>query len=549
MTHSTESILTGALSPDGEWIVYPLDKGGNEISHLHLIPTKDGENRKISENPFRTMGIDWKNDGKELARSIIADKGCGIEVFNLENEDNFILVQPTPPLFDLHYSPNGKWIACTSIKSFTDTEIAVFNRQDPSDKIIYNIKKETRDGFPCWSPDGKKLALFSESTGRGRVFIQKFQGDDRIMLDLDEKEDANPYLGGGVWSPDSKRFYYVVGKFGRSIIYEQNVGNKEKSSLPFPEGTVEKPKVSKNGKRIIALHSSMTEPYGIYLYEAGSNSVKPLTSRDFKVNIKEFKKPESIWYETFDERKIHAWYLPTAVKKGQSPAVIHAHGGPWGQINDSWIYGMFDQACSQSGLAILAPNFRGSTGYGAEFQNLDIGDPGGGDLEDVTFGAKWLSNRSDIDGSKIGITGGSYGGYMTLIALTKKPEIFTVGVSRVPVVDWLHMYKLSDPFFQQFESALFGGKPRKEIKQLYIERSPITHVSNIEAPIMIMAGKNDSRCPIEPINNFIKELEKDKKNHEFLLMENAGHISTIFNWNESLPIYSKTIEFLKKYLI
>jgi len=91
-------------------------------------------------------------------------------------------------------------------------------------------------------------------------------------------------------------------------------------------------------------------------------------------------------------------------------------------------------------FAVLAPNFRGSTGYGAEFRNMDLSDAGGGDLEDVVYGAKWLARKPEIDGSKIAIMGGSYGGFMTLIALTKKPEVFAAGVAYVPVTDWLEMY-------------------------------------------------------------------------------------------------------------
>ena len=159
-----------------------------------------------------------------------------------------------------------------------------------------------------------------------------------------------------------------------------------------------------------------------------------------------------------------------------------------------------------------------------------------------------MRKRPEIDGSKVGIMGGSYGGYMTLITLTKKPDTFATGVSLVPVVDWVHMYKLSDPFFQQFESELFGGKPRKEKKDLYIGRSPITHVSKIKSPVMIMAGKTDSRCPIEPIEAFIEKLKEINHSFEFVLEEKAGHISAFLNWEENVPLIKKMTDYLKKNL-
>ena len=548
LTNETQSILGGHLSPNGNSLVYPMDKDGNEISHLFRLSTEDGDIKQITTNPYRTLGISWNPNGKEISRTIISSKGGGIETINIKSEETFMLEYSGPILYDLHYSHDARWFACTSIKSFIDTEMVVINRDDPSDIITYSIKKDTRDGIPSWSFDDKKLAFFSEATGRGRVYIQEFQGEENIMLELDKNEDANPYFGGAVWTPKGDKIYYIVGKYGRSTLCGHPIGGNVEEPLPFLIGTVEWPKISKDGKKIIALHSSMKDPYGIYLHEIGADSIKALTSRDFNLDITKFTTPKSIWYDSFDGRQIHAWYIPATSGKTKKPAVIHAHGGPWSQISDSWIYGLNEQAFSQNGFAVLAPNFRGSTGYGMEFQNLDIGDPGGGDLEDIVYGAKWLQKQSEIDGSKLCITGGSYGGYMTLIALTKKPEVFATGVSRVPVVDWLHMYKLSDLFFQLFEAALFGGKPRKDLKQLYVDRSPITHISNIKAPVMIMAGKNDTRCPIEPIENFIEKLKEKNHPHEFYLLEKAGHISAMFNWEESMPLLTKTINYIKENL-
>ncbi len=548
LTKENQSILGGNLSPDGKYIVYPMDKDGDEISHLFNLSTEDGEKKQISINPYRTMGISWNPDGMEISRTIISPKGGGIETINLKTEESYILDYKGPILYDLHYSHDAKWFACTSIKSFIDTEVSVINRKDPSDIIIYSIKKDTRDGIPSWSSDDKKLALFSEATGRGRLYIQEFQGEDSIMLELDQEEDANPYFGGAVWSPKGDKIYYIVAKHGRSTLRGHPIGVSVEEPLPFPIGTVEWPKISKDGKKIITLHSSLKDPYGLYIHELGTESIKPLTTRDFNIDITKFTPPQSIWYDSFDGHKIHGWYIPAISEKAKIPAVMHIHGGPWSQTSDSWIYGMNHQAFSQNGMAVLAPNYRGSTGYGTEFQNLDIGDPGGGDLEDVVYGAKWLKERSEIDGSKLSITGASYGGYMTLIALTKKPNVFVTGVSLVPVVDWLHMYKLSDLFFQQFEAALFGGKPRKELKQLYLDRSPITFVSDIKAPVMIMGGKNDTRCPIEPIERFIDKLKEKNHPHEFNLFEKAGHISAMFNWEEKIPLLTKTIDYIKKHL-
>jgi dipeptidyl aminopeptidase/acylaminoacyl peptidase len=176
---------------------------------------------------------------------------------------------------------------------------------------------------------------------------------------------------------------------------------------------------------------------------------------------------------------------------------------------------------------------------------MDLSDPGGGDLEDVVSGAKWLSNRPEVDKSKIAVIGGSYGGFMTLIALTKKPEVFAAGVALVPITDWLETYYLEDAAFRSIDHELFGGSP-KEKGQLYRDRSPITHISRIKAPVLITCGRHDSRCPIQPVEKFVKKLEEMHHPHEFRVQEKEGH--GFARVDASIEEATTAIEYLKKTL-
>ena len=165
----------------------------------------------------------------------------------------------------------------------------------------------------------------------------------------------------------------------------------------------------------------------------------------------------------------------------------------------------------------------------------------------MVFGAEWLRAQPEIDESKIAIMGASYGGYMTLMALTKKPEVFATGVSLVPVVDWLELYELSDSFFRSFVNTLLGGPP-SEKEELYRGRSPITHVVNMKAPVMIMAGQKDSRCPIQPIEKFVKNLNEMDHPHELAVEEKTGHLSAFMKWEQSIPLLTSILNYLKKVL-
>jgi dipeptidyl aminopeptidase/acylaminoacyl peptidase len=360
----------------------------------------------------------------------------------LKTDESFILREQETPFFIADYSHDGKWIACTEYgggKDPKNMQVVVVNRKNPKDTVNYKFKDGSKEQLPSWSHDDKKLAFLSDAKGKNQVVIQDFKGTKRLFMPLKEGEEVTD-MQGPCWGSTNDKVCYAVAKHSRTRLYLHPL-NKERTALPFPDGTIMYYKVSKDGKTIIALHSSLSSPYAIYLNKIGSRTVEPLTSQKYKVTLAKLAKPKPVWYESFDGLKIYSWYLPAGSGKAPHPAVVWPHGGPWWQTYDMW--GAYLQSISQSGFAVLAPNFRGSTGYGAEFRNMDLSDPGGGDLEDVVTGAKWLAKQRNIDKSKIAIMGGSYGGFLTLIALTKKPEVFAAGVAMIPVTDWQEMYESS----------------------------------------------------------------------------------------------------------
>jgi dipeptidyl aminopeptidase/acylaminoacyl peptidase len=522
ITNGNDPVKFGFLSPSGNQVLYLQDKDGNELHHLFLT-SKDGANTKrITKKPCRTWDACWDPSGNEISRSYSTKKSCGIEVFNVKTGEDSVLIEQEAPLFNVVYSHDGKWIACSEYGGGEDPknmQVTVLNRNDPRDVIHYKFKEGSKEILPSWSPNGTKLAFMSDSNGKNQIVIQDFKGTDRQFLPLKEGEEAtgwqSPY-----WSAKNDAVYYAVSKHSRTCLCEHRL-NEERVALPFPEGTVEFFKVSKDGKTAVTVHASLSSPDCIYLNKMGSKTIESLTSRKYKVNLAKLAKPRSVWYESSDGLKIHAWYLPAAYGPVPQPAVVWPHGGPWWQTFDMW--DPYLQSISQSGFAVLAPNFRGSTGYGAEFRDMDLSDPGGGDLEDVVQGAKWLVKQPEIDKSRIAIFGASYGGYMTLMAPTKRPEVFAAGVALVPVADWLESYELIDVAFRKtFLEQLLGGPPEKK-QALYRDRSPINFISKIKAPVLITAGRNDSHCPIQPVEKFVKKLEEMKHPHEFMVEEKEGH--------------------------
>jgi dipeptidyl aminopeptidase/acylaminoacyl peptidase len=542
LTRGKNPVNSGLFSPNGREVVFCKDRDGNETYHMYLLPVDGGKPRRLTPTARRMWGLfDWSPDGKEVTRSVAMKKHCGLETVNIATGECFMLKEPTPLIGTVLYSPNGKYIACDAMTAERGRDILVIKRDDPSDTIVYSIKNNSFDESPCFSPDGKRLAFASDASGVRQIVIQDFQGESRQFLELARGEEV---YGLPVWGPKSDRVFYISSKHSRTVAREHKVDHKSGEDLPFPMGTIESVRILPDGS-MVALHSSMISPPAILLLRRRSKSAVSLTPRDHGFDPVELTRPESVWYKSFDGLRIHAWYLPAASESTSGRAVVWVHGGPAWQIYDRWADVLLLRSLSLSGFSVIAPNIRGSTGYGAKFMNLNIGDLGGGDLEDVVCAGEWLRRVKNIQRSRIAVGGASYGGYLALLALTARPSAFAAGVSDVPITDWLASIRLSDAAFASGIEGLWGGGIASKEK-IMRRRSPMTHVSRIRAPVLIKAGEADARCPIPPIMSFVKRLKEMGHPHEFILEEAEGHMSSMGDWRSSSREIRSIINFLER---
>jgi dipeptidyl aminopeptidase/acylaminoacyl peptidase len=201
------------------------------------------------------------------------------------------------------------------------------------------------------------------------------------------------------------------------------------------------------------------------------------------------------------------------------PAIINIHGGPTAQHHREW--NVATQLFVNAGYVVLAPNVRGSTGYGKKWREANRRDWGGKDLEDIARGAAWLGEEGFADGKRIGVYGASYGGYLTLMSLALRPDRFAAGVSVVGVVSWTTMHETTRGDLREYLLRELGD-PAKDTT-LFRERSPLTHASKIRAPLLILQGENDPRVPRSEAEQVVKALESGGKVHEYHVYEGEGH--------------------------
>lgn len=230
---------------------------------------------------------------------------------------------------------------------------------------------------------------------------------------------------------------------------------------------------------------------------------------------------ELVHYKTFDGKIITAVLrMPFNLKRdGSNPAIIFPHGGPTGQTSDTW--SRWSNALVTRGYIVLMPNPRGSTGYGMDFQRANYKDLGGGDLKDEMYGLDWLLSTGFVDPRKVGVFGGSYGGFMTLMLAAKESDKFAAAVELFGPLDWYTMMKNSDPLLNQYLRNLLGD-PEKD-SDVYKDDSPIKYVENIRAPLLVLQGDNDPRVPKEETEQLVDILKKRGNVIDVVYYPDEGH--------------------------
>ncbi len=325
------------------------------------------------------------------------------------------------------------------------------------------------------------------------------------------------------FSADSKRVAYILNKNGTMDIYVYDLESGESIPLNIPPGICSSPKFSNTGDFLVVIHSGPKSPPDLWRFELQEGTWTRLTnSLQGNIDLSLLAEPMELWWTSFDGRRIPGLFYPTSnyAGPGKPPCIVWPHGGPTGQSVNRW--NPYLQYMVAQGYSVLAPNVRGSTGYGAEFRDLNLKDWGGGDLRDLVAGVDYIIKQGLVNGSKICIVGISYGGYLTLMAMTKFPKKWAAGCSICGVVNLKTLWDTTRGDLRGYLKMQLG-RP-EDNPELYYDRSPINFVDQIEAPLQIQQGANDPRVPRAEAEQIVSALRKMGKDCDYILYQDEGHV-------------------------
>jgi dipeptidyl aminopeptidase/acylaminoacyl peptidase len=521
---------SGAVwSPDGKWIVFEQDFGGGELWDLFAVSRDGGELINLTNTPnVSERGAHWSPDGSMLSLSYRPKEASTVDIALLDWKTKKVRKLTDEKTKNREWlgamwSADGKTIyADRANAGHTDSDVY---RIDVATRQLENLTPHQGDllySVSSVSPDGKTLLISSnEKAGYGNVALLDVANKQRTWV-TDMKWEA---MAGG-FSPDGKSFTYTVNADGRTDIYLVDRKSRHTSKIPFPVG-INSPvgdplAYSPSGDRLLISHQSSTEPADLWVYDLATLKARQLTfSAVASLNPSRLPSSQLVHYQTFDGKTISAllWVPFNLQRNGANPGVVLPHGGPTGQTVDN--FNKTAAALASRGYVCIAPNVRGSTGYGMEFQRANYKDLGGGDLQDEVYAAHFLAATGYVDPAKIGITGGSYGGYMAMIAIGRTPDVWAASVELFGITDWLTEQEHEEPSLQQYDQSILGD-PVKD-RQSYEDASPIKYFKNAKAPLLILQGANDIRDPKEEAEQAESILKKEGKTVAAHYYPDEGH--------------------------
>ncbi len=563
LTVSDQRQTQPAWSPDGKWIAYMSDYDGDEQWDIFLVSPKTGmvvnltHTREIAEEHPT-----WSPDGRYLAYMVKPKTSSvfEIDVYDTVMRDTKHITSGTPN-DKMNVSPiwsrDGRQIVYTQEQAKgTDSNVLIADFATGKSTLLTPHEGEQlyRANDVTTGAEGMRVLITSNAengyenvgvldvsvSAKGVVHPGKITWLTRDKWEID----------GGNFSADGKHVTWTANTDGYVNIYLHSLLTGKTASLPLPEGVNtlggSPSAFTRDGSRLIYYHDGATSPRDIWVYSiAPSKSHQVTHALVAGVHSEDMVTPLLVHYPSRDGKwTISAFVYLTynMVRNGQNAAIVYVHGGPKSQTMDS--FNRFIQHIVNQGYMVIAPNYRGSTGYGKDFEDANLFDMGGGDLQDVLAAADWLKQTGYVDAKKIALMGGSYGGYLTMMGVTKAPEVWAAGVPIVPFVNYFTEIENEDPVLREMDLATMGDPVKN--KALYEDRSPIFFVDKIKAPLLLLAGGNDPRCPKSETLQVVDAVKKQGGKADYKIYDNEGHgFARIEN---QIDAYKRVSDFLKAHV-
>ena len=518
-----ESFFVRAYVPNSNDFIYSADNEGNEINHLFLKKEDDTVIDLTPNENEKSMFYKWSNDNQFLY------------YFSNKRDSRY---------FDLYKMKIGQWIPEIIYKNEDNFSLSEISNDEKYLLLSKSITTSENKFYLFDINENKRIEISSLPGSYSSAGFSDFNKSFLYITDINNefsylnKYDIESMESSLIYETEWDVMYSYLSKNEKYRIIGVNEDGKNSvkvievdSNLPikfpsFNNEDISSVSFSESEKKIRLNVGSSKMPNDLFVYDIEAETLKKITNNlNPKIDSKSLVSAQVIRYKSFDGLEIPAiYYKPlSASKNNKVSALVWVHGGPGGQSRMG--FNPLIQYLTNNGYAILAVNNRGSSGYGKSFYKMDDKNHGEKDLQDCVWGKKWLQKQEYIDENKIGIIGGSYGGYMTMAAMTFTPDEFMVGVNIFGVTNWIRTLKSIPTFWEASRKALYYelGDPYTNDSIRLKKISPLFHADKVINPVMVLQGANDPRVLQIESDEIVEELIKNDIPVEYVVFEDEGH--------------------------
>lgn len=542
----SSSVFAISYFPKDERMLFRMDNNGDEIYHIFVRDT-DGTHKDLTpEEGARSIFYQWAQDKASFFYGSNKRDNRFMDLYEMDLESMTpTLVYQNDDGYDINViSPDKKYVALSKSINTNDSDLFLYNLEAKElTKINQNQSGNSGQDF---SHDSSTF-YYTTDDGSEFAYLMKYSiADGSYEKALEREWDI---MGTGFTQNGTYQVVYI-NEDAKNTIEVIEVATGKQVELPKVEN-MEITSVSfSDDETMMRFYAGGSfTPSNLFVYNLESKNYKQLTNvLNPEIQEQDLVKAEVVRYKSFDGLEIPAiYYKPhQASSENPVPALVWVHGGPGGQSRQN--FSAFIQYLVNHGYAVLAVNNRGSSGYGKSFYQMDDLNHGDKDLKDCVEGKNWLAQQPEIDGEKIGIIGGSYGGYMTMAALTYAPDEFDVGVNLFGVTNWMRTLKSIPPWWESFKDALYKelGDPYSADSVRLKQISPLFHTDKVTKPLIVLQGAQDPRVLQVESDEIVAGVRKNGVPVEYVLFEDEGH--GFVKKENQITAYSKILEFLDVYL-
>jgi len=553
LTFFKESVEGAAYDPSrGAFFVFNKDSGGNENYQKYRFDFDSGKIIMLTDGKSRNTGGVWSNKHDRIAYESTRRTGKDTDIW---------ILNPNEPKSDrlLVQLEGGGWSAIDW--SPDDAKILLFEEISINESYLWIADAATGEKTLITPKGGKEKVAYAggvfSSDGKGIYVITDINSEFRRLAYLELATKKHTILTEKIkWdvdqyaiSHDRAKIAFVINEDGLSALHAIDLKTNQEIPLPkLPVGLISGITWHNNGKDLAYNFDSPRTGLDVFSLNIETGKIDRWTYSELGgLNTNTFSEPQLIHWKTFDRKTLSGFlYRPPASFKGKRPVVIDIHGGPEGQATPGFL-GRYNYYLNELGVSILYPNVRGSSGYGKTFLKLDDGFLREGTYKDISTLLDWIKTQPDLDSDRIMITGGSYGGHMTLAISYLYSERIRCAVEVVGISNLVTFLENTSGYRQDLRRVEYGDEREPKMREFMLKIAPINNAEKIKKPMFIVQGANDPRVPLSEAQQMLTTLKKIGTPAWYLVAKDEGH-GFAKKQNRDFEFYA-TVLFMKTFLL